>query len=157
MEKEILEGHLKELATLPFTEKGAVNLRLRSLLAYVFSRYFRGRESAGRRSGPPWLNEVCRKMSEHRYFSVGVSAMVALSCRSPAHLCRMCRTYLNTTPSDYVNGLRLNFTANILRHSNEKISWIARQAGFKNMSHFYVLFAGTFGKTPAQFRKQQNI
>ena len=73
---------------------------------------------------------------------------------TPEHLSRVFRKYLNETPTDYINELRLNYAANLLSNSDENIPFISMEAGFENLSHFYHLFKKKFNTSPAEFRKK---
>ena len=65
---------------------------------------------------------------------------------------RECRKWLDKTPTDVVNELRLDHAANQLAHTNLSIVGIAQSVGFLNMSHFYRLFRARFRLTPAEHR-----
>ena len=64
------------------------------------------------------------------------------------------RQYYDTTPTEYVTGLRLGYAANLLLISNLKVTDICYECGFENLSWFYKVFAGKYGLTPAEYRRR---
>jgi AraC family cel operon transcriptional repressor len=104
---------------------------------------------------PDWLDSLCRAMDKRENFVGGVSRMTEISHKSLERLCRSCRRYLSSTPSEPVNARRLNYAANLPAHSDAKVSWIAHQSGFANLSHFYTRFTRAYKTTPALFRQMR--
>ena len=78
--------------------------------------------------------------------------MIALSGRSREHLSRSMKKYMNTTISEFINDLRLNYIANMLRNSNKKISDIIFDSGFNTLSLASTLFVKKYGMNMRQFR-----
>jgi AraC family transcriptional regulator, dual regulator of chb operon len=104
-------------------------------------------------SPPAWLRKAiasCAASAEQ--LELGVAALVQNTGKSPEHISRECRKWLNKTPTDVVNELRLDHAANQLTHTNLSIVGIAQSVGFLNMSHFYRLFRTRFSLTPAEHR-----
>ena len=64
--------------------------------------------------------------------------------------------YYHTTPTAYLNGLRLNYAVNLLQSSNLSVTDICFEYGFTNLSRFYQLFEREFHMRPAQFRKTRH-
>lgn len=56
--------------------------------------------------------------------------------------------------SEFVNGLKLNHSANLLLSSDFSIIDICFECGFENLSWFYRKFEEKFGCTPKVYRKQ---
>lgn len=104
---------------------------------------------------PLWLQEVCSAMGNKENFQKGIQAMKALSGKSHEHLCRVFKKYCNDTPTNYINEIRLNYSANLLSNTNIDILDISLESGFESLSHFYSLFKKNFGVTPLKFRQKQ--
>ena len=73
---------------------------------------------------------------------------------SREHLCRSFKKYLGVSPSAYLNAKRLNYAANLLLHSDQKVIDVAYASGFQSLSRFYHAFKKEFGVSPLQYRKQ---
>ena len=102
---------------------------------------------------PKWLQELCDKMSKNNNFIVGAGRMLELSGKSREHLSRSLKKYTGLTVSDYVNGLRIRFIANMLLNSNYSVADIVFESGFNNISWASRLFKQTYGVTMSQYRK----
>lgn len=73
-------------------------------------------------------------------------------CRSKC--CRLFKEYLHQTPNDYLNSLRLEHAAELLRETRMGITEIALSCGFHSGSYFTELFSRQKGCTPTAFRQQ---
>lgn len=128
-------------------------LELRTLLAGIFTRCFPAEAPPHQRTGIGWLDELCQAMRQPSRFTGGVMEMYALAGKSPEHLARSFQRHLQTTPTAFVNGLRLDYAAALLTDSDRAILDIAFEAGFENLSHFYRLFNQRFGLSPRRYRQ----
>ena len=90
-------------------------------------------------------------------FTLGQNRMVEICGKSPEHLSRTMKKYMNVTPTDFINNLKVNYAANLLANTNLKITDICYEAGFGNISYFYMLFNDAYWKTPKDFRKSQKL
>ncbi|HHW49130.1 MAG TPA: AraC family transcriptional regulator [Clostridiaceae bacterium] len=104
---------------------------------------------------PPWLTELCRQISLKDNFVLGLERLFDLSPVSREHLSRSFKKYLGTTPTQYINRLRLNYAANQLANTNRKIVDICYDSGFGNLSYFYQSFKSAYGVTPKEYRFQK--
>ena len=57
----------------------------------------------------------------------------------------------------YINQLRLNIGARLLRESLMPQKEIADHIGYSDLSHFHTAFRREFKVTPGQYRKQQRL
>ncbi len=102
---------------------------------------------------PAWLQNVFYEMMQYENFKEGLPAMYRLCHVSREYLSRMCREYLGKTPTELINGFRLEYCASELINSDTPVLDICQNAGFNNLSHFYHLFKDYYGMSPLQFRK----
>lgn len=99
---------------------------------------------------PGWLLRACAKAPEQ--LEAGVEGFFGLCGRSREHVSRVMRRYLNMTPTDYMNKLRMTYARQQLEMGNREILDIALDCGIENLSHFYSLFRGETGTTPRAYR-----
>jgi len=85
---------------------------------------------------------------------ISASQMASLIKVSESYLFRLFQQRLNTTPSEYVNQLRVNASKNLLSASAASIQAIAEQVGIESLQYFSRLFKKHTGMTPSQYRKQ---
>lgn len=155
LSKHELAGVLSQfeiLNTIPVNDKLRLNLELRCILTKLFSRFFVNRQLADSEL-PDWLNDLVDEMQKPINFKEGTEAIKRLAFKSEEHVCRSFKKYLNTTPTQFVNELKLNYAANQIRFTNKKVVDIAFESGFENQSNFHRQFKQIFKITPSQFRK----
>lgn len=155
-EKNLLVRRLEKLNLLPISQKSVIGIEFRSLLVDMFTRYFNNINSSRNELLPLWLSNLCELMSGKENFVRGLDAMKELSGKAHEHLCRLFKQHLSCTPTEYINGLKLNYAANLLANSDMEILDISLESGFNNLSHFYHLFKKEFGISPMEFRKMNH-
>ncbi len=104
---------------------------------------------------PEWLIFACQKIKSGKAFQGGTPALVRFSGRTPEHVARTLRKLRGRTPTDVVNEARIEYCANALATTEEKITQIALEAGFQNLGHFYHVFRKTHGMSPRKYRLRQ--
>lgn len=72
---------------------------------------------------------------------------------SPAHLCRVFRSELNTTPGAYVTQRRLEHARSLLETTDLPIQRIAVLCGYPNAQHFNHAFRRNVGVSPGEYRR----
>ncbi|GGG07655.1 AraC family transcriptional regulator [Paenibacillus albidus] len=72
---------------------------------------------------------------------------------SEGQFCRFFKAMTRKTPVDYINSYRIRQAADLLRSSERKISDIALEVGFDNVSYFIKVFRKEMKCTPSEFRK----
>lgn len=129
-------------------------VKLKILLAELMTHYFL--DEANRLSEaqvPDWLEELCAQMRKPENFIAGLGRMQRLACRTPEHLCKSFRRYLEKTPTDFINELRIAQAARWLTDTRDDIVVIAERLRFQSLSRFYHLFKKQYGLSPARFRQ----
>jgi len=64
------------------------------------------------------------------------------------------RKEMNCSFSDYLTKLRIDNACHMLSHTNDTISLIAQDSGFKWPNHFHYTFKKVTGLTPNEYRKK---
>lgn len=152
-EKTILKERFEKLQLIPLSKKSEIRTALRILLAEIMTNYFSKSFWIQRSSVPKWLEETRSEMQQKEKFVSGFESMVIISHRSKEHLCREFKKHYAQTPTEYINDLRLNYSANLLMTTDESIPYIALESGFENLSHYYHLFKKKYDLSPGDFRK----
>jgi AraC family cel operon transcriptional repressor len=104
---------------------------------------------------PDWLAEACRQLRQPDRLAQGVSGFFRLAGRSSEHVARVMRKTMNTTPTDYLNAVRISQAAFQLRMTNTPVTQVALAAGFQNLSHFFALFRARHGCSPGRYRQRR--
>lgn len=103
---------------------------------------------------PRWFAEACSAALSPDVFRKGSAGFIAASGRSQEHVCRTCRAQTGYSPSEYVNRIRIEHAAMLLRSSEMTIAEICDHCGFQNSSYFHRLFRAQIAETPSAYRKQ---
>ena len=106
-------------------------------------------------SFPKWFDDMCREMKKPENFSLGLNRMCELCGYSREYVARCMKKYINTTPTEYVNDLKLSYAASMLINSDKTITDICLDAGFFSPSWFNKLFLKKYAFSPTEFRKRR--
>ena len=101
---------------------------------------------------PPWFSAACSAAHSPEVFRGGAAAFIAICGRSHEHVCRTSHALLGVTPTQFVNRIRVEHAAHLLRSDDMAIETVAHQCGFENTGYFYRLFRDRYGATPRQYR-----
>lgn len=104
--------------------------------------------------GPRWFANACTAVRHKALFRQGAAGLIVASGRSHEHVCRTCREVLGMTPSAYVNHIRIDYAAQLLRSTSLSIREVSDDCGIENLGHFYRLFRKQTGVTPRSFRRK---
>ncbi|MDK4685353.1 cupin domain-containing protein [Kingella negevensis] len=85
-----------------------------------------------------------------------VEEMVALANVSRAQLMRLFKQHVGVSPHAFVNHIRVQKAAMLLRKTQDSILKIALDSGFQSETHFGKIFKKQYEMTPGQYRKQEN-
>lgn len=102
---------------------------------------------------PQWFVRACSAAQSPDVFKRGATAFIEASGRSHEHVCRTTQQCLGLTPTQYVNQIRIQHAAHLLRSDDISIEDLARQCGFENTGYFYRLFRENYGTTPRRYRQ----
>lgn len=105
-------------------------------------------------AAPRWFAEACSAAQSPEVFTKGAAGFIAAAGRSHEHVCRTCKAITGRTPSEYINQIRIEFAAHLLRSDERPIDAVVEACGFDNNSYFYRLFRRQYGATPRQYRLQ---
>ncbi|MGG6313781.1 helix-turn-helix domain-containing protein [Paenibacillus macerans] len=175
MAQQLLEARLPQIATLSQTEVGefvALFERIKLLSAIdkmkarivlkgglidILTRYFFGPDPVKQPEIPLWLEHALAKMQLKDNLHRGLPALYELSGRSVGHVNRAFRRYLQQTPTEYLNQLKLNAARNLLLTTELRVVDIALECGFENVSHFYHQFKKWYRQAPLDLRKNSRV
>jgi len=85
---------------------------------------------------------------------IEISELARVSFVSISTLERRFRKYLNRSPKQFINEIRLEQGRRLLRDTNEPIASIAASIGFPDPSYFARLYSRWYGCSPTDFRHQ---
>ena len=72
---------------------------------------------------------------------------------SPTHFRRLFHQAMDTSPLEFLNGVRISKACHMLRSSEESILNISENVGFRSISSFNRYFARIIGMSPREYRR----
>lgn len=157
-ETETLISKIMSLNTYDWNDKNHLKTQMRIVVADIFAQFFGTFKIINdEKPIPVWLEKMCGEMMKTDNFSAGIKAMISISGKTYEHISRSMKKFMNTTPTAYINDLRMNYAANMLINSNSSISEICYDSGFQNISWFYEYFKKKYGISPKKFRTLHKI
>jgi AraC-like DNA-binding protein len=96
------------------------------------------------------VNYISQNFHEH----LSLDMLADELCVSKYHLSRIFSNKLNTNFCDYVNSIRLNYAAPLLRTTDNSITQICSDSGFDSQRTFNRVFKETYLMTPREYRYQ---
>lgn len=102
-----------------------------------------------------WFDTAIKEFNNSQNFTQGLDKLVELcGYRSLEHISRVMKQQTNKTPCEYMNQLRLDYAADKIIKTENKIIDIALEAGYNSLSYFNRIFKKQFGVSPTQYRKR---
>ena len=150
--KEQLYGRMETLNSIPEHESSYKEIELKLLAMELLADFFRGIHTESSEIFPEWMKNVMLEMRKKENFSLGLPALKTLAMRSHEHICREFGRHLGISPSAYVNELRIDYAANLLRYTDMEVTQVCYESGFGSLSHFNHRFKELMEKTPKEYR-----
>jgi AraC family transcriptional regulator, dual regulator of chb operon len=153
LEKDDFLRSYEKIRLLASIDKRLARLHIRSFAVEILTRYFLCAYRGTQRCFPPWFEDVLMQMQKKNNFTIGLSRLYEISGRSAVHLNRVFRRYLDCTPTEYINRLRIGYAKDLLMNSKKSVLYISLEAGFGNLSHFNHTFKRQLGASPCEVRR----
>jgi AraC family transcriptional regulator, dual regulator of chb operon len=154
VQTEYLKNRLEHLNLIPYDEKNVIRTEGRAIISEILSKYFLDYKNENGESLPEVLSTLTAAMKNKENFILGLPALLSISGITHEHMCRLFKKYLQLTPTEYINNLRLDYAENLLLNSDMEIIDICFNSGFENLGYFYKLFKVRFKTTPYAYRRR---
>ncbi len=148
-----LQSQLAQWGHTLYRDRDHARIELRSILANIMTDCFISSTTDPVHHIPQWLAELCQLMQQHDHLVEGRTALLRLANRTPEYVGRAFREYLDTTPSEFINDLRLDYASELLLYTDDPVIEICYAVGFGNLSHFHHRFKERYDVSPLAFRK----
>lgn len=110
--------------------------------------------NVGQANVPEALQRILDDIHENFASIRSVNDILESHFVSSSTLTRWFRTYIHSSPREYLESVRLSNAATLLQRG-ASVTDACMQSGFSDCSHFIVLFKKKFGKTPFRYKKSQ--
>ncbi len=101
------------------------------------------------------LRPVINYIAEHYSEKIYIDRLSEIIMVSADYFTKMFKDSIGKTPVDYINGIRINRSMQLLIESDKPISEIAESVGFTNSNYFHKIFKQYMGVSPLAYRKGQ--
>ena len=105
------------------------------------------------RSGISQVQKALKYVERHYAEPVRIGTLAKECSMSETHFRRLFSEYIDMTPVEYLNMVRVLRACEMLRSSNETMSSVALNCGFSTVSTFDRNFRQVIGVTPYQWKK----
>ncbi|GHT05852.1 transcriptional regulator [Bacteroidia bacterium] len=132
-----------------------VQVETRSLLAVLMSHFleYRVRKSIDKDAR---INKSLQYIHEHIDRTISIDDLAAIACVSNDHFIRLFKKEMLQTPTKYINAKKIEKAQLLLLTTNSSIRNIAMDLAIDNISYFNRIFKQLTGKTPGQYREENN-
>ena len=105
------------------------------------------------RTGVGQIHEALKYVEKHYAEPIRIETLAKECHISETHFRRLFSEYIDMTPIEYLNMVRVLRACEMLRSSNESMSSVALNCGFSTVSTFDRNFKQVIGVTPYQWKK----
>lgn len=151
---EPLLSRLKRLISFPKLNIDQYNTVFKLAIANIVTYFVSNKLFDQITPYPDWLKKTIAEMYKAKNYSRGTKALYEIGNCTPEHLSRSFRKYLDMTPSQFVNKIRIEEATRYLIYTNMPIVEISNDIGFDSLSHFYHLFKKQYNCSPLNYRKR---
>jgi len=102
------------------------------------------------------FNEVLKHIHFHLDEKLDLDKLASIAMVSKHHFHRIIKAYLGEALGAYINRIKVETGAKLLKYSENSITDIAYKIGYETPTSFSKSFKKQFGVTPSQFRKNPN-
>ena len=130
-------------------------IETQSILSLIMSKFIEGRENKSLNKDKR-INKSLRYIHENIHKEISIVDLANLSCVSEDHFIRIFKKEMNQTPIKYINQKKMEKAQLLLLTTDFSIRNIAMELSVFNISYFNKLFKQYTGKTPLQYREENN-
>jgi AraC-like DNA-binding protein/quercetin dioxygenase-like cupin family protein len=100
------------------------------------------------------IRQVLAFMEAHAGEKLDLNRLAAVLSMSRSHFCKFFKTQTGMRPMEYLNYIRVNKAARMLRAENCSVLEAALESGFQNASYFTKWFKCFMNTTPSEYKSR---
>ncbi len=149
---------MQEIRKLQERKEPGWELLLRAELLKIWQGYYSAAEKNGGKTDASTnyrvsrMKEILTYMNAHFCEDLEIAELASQFHMSESAFCRFFKSIMHISAVTYVNNLRIAESCRLLLSTEEAISKIASDCGFRNISYFNRVFQERMHQTPGQFR-----
>lgn len=134
---------------------------VRDLVKIFLLRLLRLNEELGVELGPepvsrPQIQPALAYIQEHFHSEIHIETLARQCGLSEPHFRRVFREYVNMSPVDYLNSVRVREACRMMDRRDCPMDLVAGECGFSSVSSFTRNFKKVLGTTPYQWKLQRS-
>lgn len=98
---------------------------------------------------PQWFEKLLRDSKLQNVAMLDYADMVKMANVDKSYLWKVFKKYLNVSPTEYINILRLEYAYELMSNKTMSLTQIAYEVGYNNYSYFVRQFKKHYGCSPA--------
>lgn len=98
---------------------------------------------------PQWFEKLLRDLKLQNVAALDYSEMVEMANVDKSYLWKVFKKYLNVSPTEYINILRLERACELITDNKMSLTEIAYEVGYNNYSYFVRQFKKKYNCSPA--------
>ncbi len=154
--KEELFSKIRDFKAEPNGKRhGIMMLNLVAEFLYIFFKKKEASLTAAAENIPQWLSVLLNEYEQEEGFKLGLAKLLELSHYNQSYLNRCFKKYLSTTPTAYINGLRVSHAKTLFSDNRLSLTDICYACGFQSSGSFYKEFKKITGLTPKEYLKRE--
>ena len=99
------------------------------------------------------LRPVIEYITENYGEKIYIETLADMVALSPDYFTKMFKDSIGKTPIEYINGLRINKSMQMLFETKKSMAEIADEIGFCNPNYFHKIFKQYINESPLAYRK----
>lgn len=103
---------------------------------------------------PDWFKQLLEELDTKELSDFNYEKMLKKANVSQSYLWKTFKKYLDTTPTDYINNMKLEYAYDLIISTHMPLLDVCMVAGFNNYSYFHRLFLEKYKLTPNRVRER---
>ena len=105
---------------------------------------------------PNWFKELLDYIKTQNVATLTYDDILTNSNVEKSYLWKMFKKYLNISPTEYINILKLEKACELIMDNTMSMTEVAFEVGYNSYSYFVRQFKNRFGYAPKEFSKNNN-
>lgn len=103
------------------------------------------------------IQKICIYMQRNLQKNLTQDFIAGLFYMNRTYLSSLFRKTTGTKFIDYLNALRIQKAAELLKSTNRKMYQVSKAVGYDNVKYFFRIFKKKMGVTPEQYRREHQL
>ncbi|GMQ58514.1 AraC family transcriptional regulator [Vallitalea sediminicola] len=153
---KIIQEYLSREMGYELAVKSAIYQLIVLLLRNYISKFLTKKELVSKVNNLKRFNIIFKYIDNNYHIKISTQELANILNTSTYHFCRMFKETTGKTPTDYINGIRVDKSVDYLNKGQLNITEIALKCGFDSINYFSRLFKKHYNVSPTKFQKMNS-